>query len=53
MIAPVDEDIAVEAAKQVRHRVKLSLQLLQLCPDGIIVATARKPDVKVVTGGRE
>ncbi len=46
MIAAVDEDIAVEAAK-VRHRVKLSLG------DSIIVATARKLGAKVVTGDRE
>jgi predicted nucleic acid-binding protein len=46
LIAPVDEDIAVEAAK-VRHRVKLSLG------DSIIVATARKLGAKIVTGDRE
>ena len=46
LIAPVDEEIAVEAAK-VRHRVQLSLG------DSIIVATARKLDAKVVTGDKE
>jgi predicted nucleic acid-binding protein len=46
LIAPVDEGIAVEAAK-VRHGVKLSLG------DSIILATARKFAAKVVTGDKE
>ncbi len=46
LVASVDEDIAVEAAK-VRHRAKLSLG------DSIILATARKLGAKVVTGDKE
>ena len=46
LLAPVDEGIAVEAAK-VRHGAKLSLG------DSIVLATARKYAAKVVTGDRE
>ncbi len=45
IIVPVDEGIAVEAAK-IRHKMGLGLG------DSIVLATARKVGAKVVTGDR-
>jgi len=45
IVIPVDEEVAVEAAK-IRHKEGLSLG------DSIILATARKVKAKVVTGDK-